>query len=420
MKRAGVDTRSALKKQLSAQAAMQAELERLRAENAELRAENAELRAAHRSPRSIQWADEPGADQPPTASSASKAKRLERLRSYDPGEYSEVLESSSSAGTDHSVSFAIEEDDEGGQPERRRRLQSFSIGEYSEILGSEASPGGAGADVSKVSFAADAQPEDAPAARRNRLMSYSKGEYSGVMDTSSAEQSVSFADAGGPEAVRRNRLMSYSKGEYSGVIDSSATAAADQSVSFAEGSDSAPPRRVQRLMSYDPGQYKGTLKAEQQAEAKKRSGKHLWGVARGTMAMAVGLPMAVAKPIAEFDPAVAVAEAVLVEPPAETAAMDTSSDSEPELYQRLLAQEREEMDAQQQRAAAGALTRESSAQLLAQEEAEHQAELARIGSGALPPAVAAAPVSSSPTAMSDWPTDLSDVHAPAPFPDPPP
>ena len=415
MKRAGVDTRSALKKQLSAQAAMQAELERLRAENKALREENAELRAAHRSPRSIQWADEPS-DQ--ADGSASKAKRLERLRSYDPGEYSEVLESSSSAGTDHSVSFAIEEDDEGGQPERRRRLQSFSIGEYSEILGSEASPGGAGADVSKVSFAADAQPEDAPAARRSRLMSYSKGEYSGVMDTSSAEQSVSFADAEGPESVRRNRLMSYSKGEYSGVIDSSAAAAADQSVSFAEGSDSAPPRRVQRLMSYDPGQYKGTLKAEQQAEAKKRSGKHLWGVARGTMAMAVGLPMAVAKPIAEFDPAVAVAEAVLVEPPAETAAMDTSSDSEPELYQRLLAQEREEMDAQQQRAAAGALTRESSAQLLAQEEAEHQAELRRIGSGALPPAVAAAPVSSSPTAMSDWPTDLSDVHTPAPF-DPP-
>ena len=216
--------------------------------------------------------------------------------------------------------------------------------------------------------------------------------------------------------------MSYSKGEYSGVIDTSSAGAgaAEQSVSFAEGSDDAPPRRVQRLMSYDPGQYKGTLKAEQQAEAKKRSGKHLWGVARGTMAMAVGLPMAVAKPIAEFDPAVAVAEAVLVEPPAETAAMDTSSDSEPELYQRLLAQEREEMDAQQQRAAAGALTRESSAQLLAQEEAEHQAELRRIGSGALPPAVAAAPVSSSPTAMSDWPTDLSDVHAPAPFPDPPP
>jgi len=161
MKRAGVDTRSALKKQLSAQAAMQAELERLRAENAELRAENAELRAAHRSPRSIQWADEPS-DQ--ADGSASKAKRLERLRSYDPGEYSEVLESSSSAGTDHSVSFAIEEDDEGGQPERRRRLQSFSIGEYSEILGSEASPGGAGADVGTLQRTARARgPRDVTA-----------------------------------------------------------------------------------------------------------------------------------------------------------------------------------------------------------------------------------------------------------------
>ncbi len=44
-----------------------------------------------------------------------------------------------------------------------------------------------------------------------------------------------------------------------------------------------------------------------------RSGKHLWGVARGTMAMAVGLPVAVARPIAAFDPNVAVAKAVPVD-----------------------------------------------------------------------------------------------------------
>jgi hypothetical protein len=259
-----------------------------------------------------------------------------------------------------------------------------------------------------VSFASDSQP-----ARRRRLKSYSAGEYSEALGSSQESSSggVSFSEdtADEPLPQRRQRLKSYSAGEYAKEsLDESSTM---HSVSFEldeqeeHGSaQAAEGRRLRRLKSFDPGQYQGMLSPEGKAEeeaAKQRSGKHLWGVARGTMAMAVGLPMAVARPVDKLDPNIAVAPAVLVQPEPEA---QNATDANEMNHARPVYHPDPSKAVVHGRPVNGRA-------LLQAEEEEHQAELQRISSGELPlsarAATGGATVASSPTQVSDWPSNLT-------------
>ena len=387
MRGAVTDHRSALAKsltraRLAKDSEMERELARLREENENLRKENARLLEenarlgqgkgpgvrAQSSRAQVRWADAGGP--------GTKPRKLERMRSYSPGEYGHVLpespqsEPESEPAPEASVSFASDD-----QPARRRRLVSYSIGEYSETLGSqESSEGG-------VSFSEDTADEPLPQ-RRQRLKSYSKGEYSETLGSQeSSEGGVSFSEdtADEPLPQRRQRLKSYSAGEYAKeALEQTSSALSvsfdDDEQQSHESAQAAEGRRLRRLKSFDPGQYHGILTPEgkmQQKVAERRSGKHLWGVARGTMAMAVGLPMAVARPVEKLDPSMAVAEAVLLNP-------DTELCSPTGIE----------------------LPGQAKIGLLEAEEEEHRAELQRISSG-LPPSA------SSPTQVSDWPSDLA-------------
>jgi hypothetical protein len=470
MRGAVTDHRSALAKSLTRaraekDAEMERELARLREENARLREENARLRtgglpqaaAAPQQQQHIQWADAPGAP-------GTQPRNLERLRSYSPGEYKGTLPASPQGEaepepSEASVSFAS--DDVG--PARRRRLMSYSVGEYSDALSAQDSSTGG------VSFSQDAADEPLPQ-RRQRLKSYSVGEYSDALSTQdSSTGGVSFSQDAADEPLpqRRQRLKSYSKGEYLDALsaqDSSASAvsfsqdAADEplpqrrqrlksyskgeyaaesleqsassahSVSFAveeqpqeDTAAAAAGRRLRRLKSFDPGEYHGVLTPEEQFRqnmAARRSGKHLWGVARGTMAMAVGLPMAVARPIEKFDPSIAVAEAVVVG--GQTAEPSSSGDAgrtsqlnhatpafHPGPTYAGVDGDTTPMDDE----SSGSSVQEHSLtyrSLLQAEEEEHQAELRRIGSGEMPLGAAApASVASSPTKVSDWPSSFA-------------
>ena len=393
--------------------AMEAELARLRAENSKLRAENATLRGdgggggggggssgdepAPR--RGIQWVDEPARGAQP--------RKLERLRSYLPGEYGAVLPDAEPSET--SVSFASDD-----QPARRRRLKSYSEGEYSSDA-----PGAQNSSLSAVSFSGDTADEPLPQ-RCQRLKSYSQGEYGSAMDSSaaSAAGSVRFAEAEVEPAAQprlRQRLKSYSQGEYApGSPEESASSARGRGVRLETEAESLKPCKLTKLESFDQGQYKGVLTPEEQyrqamAAAQHRSGKHLWGVARGTMAMAVGLPLAVAKPIASYDPNVAFAEAVLVD----QEAAQTTSSLQLNPAMPVFDPEQEEGPTPMDDASSDdSATAESSftyQQLLEDEEQEHQAELRRIGSGEMPSSMSMAGAT-SPTKVSDWPSDFaSDV-----------
>ena len=431
MRGAVTDHRSALAKSLTRaraekDAEMERELARLREENARLREENARLRTGglpqaqpppQQQQQHIQWADAPGAP-------GTQPRNLERLRSYSPGEYKGTLPASPQGEaepepSEASVSFAS--DDVG--PARRRRLMSYSVGEYSDALSAQDSSTGG------VSFSQDAADEPLPQ-RRQRLKSYSKGEY---LDALSAQDSsagaVSFSQDAADEPLpqRRQRLKSYSKGEYAAEsLEQSASSA--HSVSFAveeqpqeDTAAAAAGRRLRRLKSFDPGEYHGVLTPEEQFRqnmAARRSGKHLWGVARGTMAMAVGLPMAVARPIEKFDPSIAVAEAVVVG--GQTAEPSSSGDAgrtsqlnhatpafHPGPTYAGVDGDTTPMDDE----SSGSSVQEHSLtyrSLLQAEEEEHQAELRRIGSGEMPLGAAApASVASSPTKVSDWPSSFA-------------
>jgi hypothetical protein len=431
MRGAVTDHRSALAKSLTRaraekDAEMERELARLREENARLREENARLRTGglpqaqpppQQQQQHIQWADAPGAP-------GTQPRNLERLRSYSPGEYKGTLPASPQGEaepepSEASVSFAS--DDVG--PARRRRLMSYSVGEYSDALSAQDSSTGG------VSFSQDAADEPLPQ-RRQRLKSYSKGEYSDALsaqDSSTGAVSFSQDAADEPLPQRRQRLKSYSKGEYAAEsLEQSASSA--HSVSFAveeqpqeDTAAAAAGRRLRRLKSFDPGEYHGVLTPEEQFRqnmAARRSGKHLWGVARGTMAMAVGLPMAVARPIEKFDPSIAVAEAVVVG--GQTAEPSSSGDAgrtsqlnhatpafHPGPTYAGVDGDTTPMDDE----SSGSSVQEHSLtyrSLLQAEEEEHQAELRRIGSGEMPLGAAApASVASSPTKVSDWPSSFA-------------
>ena len=435
---------------------MEAELARLREENAKLRAANEQLRRGAQRERAIQWVDEPARGELP--------RKLERLRSYSPGEYGAVLPD---APSETSVSFASDD-----QPARRRRLKSYSEGEYSAALSDQ--------DVSSsaVSFSQDTADEPLPQ-RRQRLKSYSQGEYGSAMDSSagsmaSAAGSVRFAAEAEEPAVAqprlRQRLKSYSQGEYAPEsLEESASSAHSRGVRFetGEAESPGPGRKLAKMKSFDQGQYKGVLTPEEQyrqamAAAQQRSGKHLWGVARGTMAMAIGLPIAVAKPIASFNPNVAFAEAVLIDPD-QVAAAAAAAAQPPASLQLNHAKpvfhpdpsaavvkgtplsrshqyqhpsdgggggeddEQEPAMPMDDASSDDSATEERSFTyhaLLQAEEEEHQAELRRIGSGEMPTRTAASPNgATSPTKVSDWPSDFaSDVavrsppsRRPAPF-----
>jgi hypothetical protein len=431
MRGAVTDHRSALAKSLTRaraekDAEMERELARLREENARLREENARLRTGglpqaqpppQQQQQHIQWADAPGAP-------GTQPRNLERLRSYSPGEYKGTLPASPQGEaepepSEASVSFAS--DDVG--PARRRRLMSYSVGEYSDALSAQDSSTGG------VSFSQDAADEPLPQ-RRQRLKSYSKGEYLDALsaqDSSASAVSFSQDAADEPLPQRRQRLKSYSKGEYAAEsLEQSASSA--HSVSFAveeqpqeDTAAAAAGRRLRRLKSFDPGEYHGVLTPEEQFRqnmAARRSGKHLWGVARGTMAMAVGLPMAVARPIEKFDPSIAVAEAVVVG--GQTAEPSSSGDAgrtsqlnhatpafHPGPTYAGVDGDTTPMDDE----SSGSSVQEHSLtyrSLLQAEEEEHQAELRRIGSGEMPLGAAApASVASSPTKVSDWPSSFA-------------
>jgi hypothetical protein len=416
MRGAVTDHRSALAKSLTrARAAKDAEMERelarLREENEKLRTENARLleenaRLRHGAPPApssraqVRWADAGGP--------GTKPRKLERMRSYSPGEYSHVLPESPQSEPEEepasasSVSFASD-----SQPARRRRLKSYGAGEYSEALGSsqESSSG-------SVSFSEDAADEPLPQ-RRQRLKSYSAGEYSEALGSSQESSSggVSFSEDAADEPLpqRRQRLKSYSAGQY--AKESLEQSSSMHSVSFEvdqaeehESAQAAEGSRLRRLKSFDPGQYQGMLSPDrntQATNAEQRSGKHLWGVARGTMAMAVGLPIAVARPVEKLDPNIAVASAVLVQPEPEP---HGASDNDEMNHARPV------YHPDPSKAVVPGLPVNAEA-LLQAEEQEHQAELQRISSGELPlsaPTVAGGPtVASSPTQVSDWPNNLA-------------
>ena len=136
MRGAVTDHRSALAKsltraRLAKDSEMERELARLREENENLRKENARLLEenarlgqgkgpgvrAQSSRAQVRWADAGGP--------GTKPRKLERMRSYSPGEYGHVLpespqsEPESEPAPEASVSFASDD-----QPARRRRLVS--------------------------------------------------------------------------------------------------------------------------------------------------------------------------------------------------------------------------------------------------------------------------------------------------------